>query len=278
MSLLMTCRIRHVPASGAKVRPVRRAFWIWAAIPTVKASTRRLGQAHRHVAAADRVVHGGGHDVLDAREVGGGQAGERDLVVAGAAEALLDHRGDLVGRALPHRAGDHPGLAEPAAAGAAPEHLDVEAVVHHLGEGHELLLRVGPVGQVGDGALLDDGRGGRVDRHRGLEPPVGQVAGLVEAGDVHALDPGQRPQDVDALGPTAGDPRRDGLVDLAHDLLAVAEHDEVEEVGQRLGVVGGVATGADERVARRCGRPTARARRPGRGSSGRSCRRARRRG
>ena len=43
MSLLMTWRIRQVPASGAKVRPVRRARWISAAMPTVKASTRRLG-------------------------------------------------------------------------------------------------------------------------------------------------------------------------------------------------------------------------------------------
>ena len=43
MSLLMTWRMRHVPASGANVRPVRRAFWISAAMPTVKASTRRLG-------------------------------------------------------------------------------------------------------------------------------------------------------------------------------------------------------------------------------------------
>ena len=40
----MTWRIRHVPASGAKVRPVRRAFWIWAATSTVNASTRRLGR------------------------------------------------------------------------------------------------------------------------------------------------------------------------------------------------------------------------------------------
>ena len=44
MSLLMTWRMRHVPASGANVRPVRRAFWIWAATSTVKASTRRLGR------------------------------------------------------------------------------------------------------------------------------------------------------------------------------------------------------------------------------------------
>ena len=44
ISLLITWRMRQEPASGAKVRPVRRAFWIWAATPTVKASTRRLGR------------------------------------------------------------------------------------------------------------------------------------------------------------------------------------------------------------------------------------------
>ena len=43
MSLLITWRRRHVPASGAKVRPVRRTFWISVATLTVKASTRRLG-------------------------------------------------------------------------------------------------------------------------------------------------------------------------------------------------------------------------------------------
>ena len=40
----MTWRIRQVPASGAKVSPVRRTFWISVAMPTVKASTRRLGR------------------------------------------------------------------------------------------------------------------------------------------------------------------------------------------------------------------------------------------
>ena len=40
----MIWRMRQVPASGANVSPVRRAFWIWAAMPTVKASTRRLGR------------------------------------------------------------------------------------------------------------------------------------------------------------------------------------------------------------------------------------------
>ena len=172
---------------------------------------------------------------------------------------------DLVGRALAHRAGDHAGLAEPAAAGAAPEHLDVEPVVHDLGERHELAAsgRASRPGRRSVRFSTTAGRGG-VDRHGGLEPAVGQVAGLVQRRDVDALDPGQRAQDVEALGPTAGDPRGDDLGDLADDLLAVAEHDEVEEVGERLGVVGAVAAGADERVARRCGRPPAPARRPGR--------------
>ena len=40
----MTWRIRQVPPSGAKVSPVRLTRWIWAAVPTVKASTRRLGR------------------------------------------------------------------------------------------------------------------------------------------------------------------------------------------------------------------------------------------
>ncbi len=44
MSLLRTWRIRQVPPSGAKVRPVRRTRWICAAVSTVNASTRRLGR------------------------------------------------------------------------------------------------------------------------------------------------------------------------------------------------------------------------------------------
>ncbi len=36
--------MRQVPPSGAKVKPVRRTFWICAAVPTVKASTRSEGR------------------------------------------------------------------------------------------------------------------------------------------------------------------------------------------------------------------------------------------
>ena len=114
---------------------------------------RRQRQAD--VAAALLLVHEVGDETVDPREVGGRQRGERDLVVAGAAEAVAHHRAHLLGGPLADRAGDHPGLAEAAPARAAAEDLDVEAVVHHLDERHELVLRVRPLRQVGDGALVD---------------------------------------------------------------------------------------------------------------------------
>ena len=156
ISLLITWRMRHVPASGANVSPVRRTFWISLAIPTVNASTRSDGSDTLDVAGALLVVHEIGDEAVDAGEVGARQRRERDLVVAGAAQALAHHGAHLLVGSLAHRARDHPGLAEAAAARAAAEDLDVEAVVHDLDERHELLLRVRPVGEVGDRALVDD--------------------------------------------------------------------------------------------------------------------------
>ena len=177
------------------MRPVRRALATWAATPTVKASTRSDGRLTLVGPAQAGVVHGLGHHPLDAGEVGRGERRQAHLVVPGAAEPLLDHGADLVGRSLPDRAGDHPGLAEPAAAGAAPEHLDREPVVHHLGQRDQLVLRVGPLAEVGDGPLDHLGRdlriaGGDADQGR---PVVGD---LVHGRHVDALDRGQAAQHV----------------------------------------------------------------------------------
>ena len=107
MSLLMTWRIRQVPPSGAKVSPVRRTRWIWAAVATVKASTRRLGRLTdtRPPCGGSSMISA--HRVLDAREVGRRQRGEGHLVVAGPGQAVATIWRDLVGRPLAHRAGDH---------------------------------------------------------------------------------------------------------------------------------------------------------------------------
>ena len=158
ISLLITWRMRHVPASGAKVRPVRRTFWISVATPTVNASTRSDGSDRLTQPVPSWLFDEVGDEAVDAGEVGARQRRERDLVVAGAAQAVAHHRAHLLLGSLAHRARDHPGLAEAAAAGAAAEDLDVEPVVHDLDERDELVLRVRPVGEVGDGALVD-GRG-----------------------------------------------------------------------------------------------------------------------
>ena len=101
------------------------------------------------------VRDGVGDDPLDSGEVGGGERRERHLVVAGALETFGDHAADLLGRAFPNGAGDHPRLTETAATSAAPEDLDRKTIVHYLGHRNELLLGVGPVAEVGNGALLD---------------------------------------------------------------------------------------------------------------------------
>ena len=127
----------------------------------MKASTRndgRLTVVGHPGADVGPVGEQAGDDVLDVAVVGGREGREADLVVTGAGEAVGHHRADLGGRTLADRAGEHPGLAEAAARGAATEDLDAEAVVDDLGERHELALRVGPGAEVVDRALVDGGR------------------------------------------------------------------------------------------------------------------------
>ena len=144
-----------MPPSGANVSPVRRTFWISLAMPTVNASTRNDGNDTLTLPQPAWSLTMLGDEAVDAREVGRAQRRERDFVVAGAAEAAFDHRAHLLLGALAHRPRDHARLAEAAAARAAAEHFDVEAVVHHLDERHELVLGVRPLAEIGDRALVD---------------------------------------------------------------------------------------------------------------------------
>ena len=206
---------------------------------------RRERQAH--VAAAVLLVDQVGDQAVDAGEVGGGQRGERDFVVAGAAQAVAHHGADLLLRAFAHRPGDHPRLAEPAAPGAAPEHLDVEPVVHHFDERHELVLGVRPVAEIGDRALVDPfGDVGEAGADLGDEGAV--VLDRVHGGHVDAGDRGQLPQHPLAGGTAGPLPGRDHLGDLADGLFAVADHEGVDEVGHGLGVERAVPADDDERV------------------------------
>ena len=105
-------------------------------------------------------------DLADLGVVGAGERQQPDLLEAGLADAVLDHVADRRDRPLPDRAGDHPGLAEAAATGAAPEDLDAEPLVHGLGQRHQRVARVGPGVEVHQGVLAHPvGYAGPVGRH-----------------------------------------------------------------------------------------------------------------
>ena len=74
------------------------------------------------------------------------------------------------------------------------------------------------------------------------------VADLVHRGHVDAGDRGQLPEDGLPARPAAALPGADDLGDLADGLLAVADHEGVDEVGHGLGVERAVAPGDHDGV------------------------------
>ena len=148
-------------------------------------------------------------------------------------------------RPLPDRTGDHAGLAEPAAPGAATEDLDGIPLVHRLGQRHQRLLGYGQASR--SMAVCLETRNGTPGVGAGttpLDPAVGQVVDVVEARHV---DPPVRASRSSSSSRPPGRPSRlprpDDVGDLQDSLLAVAEHGGVDEVGDRLGVERGVSAG-----------------------------------
>ncbi|MGX1269953.1 hypothetical protein RKD18_003147 [Streptomyces phaeoluteigriseus] len=247
----MTLRRRSEPPSGAKVRPDRRPLRVSSfARSTLKASTRVEGREKADLVFGVAVREALG-DLADLAVVGGGQRQQADLLEAGRLEALVHHVADAGDGTLAHRAGDHAGLAEAAAAGAAAEDLHRHPLVHRLGQRHEGLLGVGPLVEVHDGVLRHAPRDARPVRHDPGDAAVRQVLDVVEARDVHAAGLGQAEEDLLAAArPALGLPLPDDLRHVEHGLLAVADDRRVDEVGDRLGVEGRVTAGQHDRVVR----------------------------
>ena len=179
--------------------------------------------------------------------VGAGQRQQPDLLEPGRRETVRDHLADAGDAALPHRASDHAGLAEPAAAGAAAEDLDAHPLVHRLGQRHERRLRVRPLVEVHDRVLGDPRRNPVRFGTTAASRPSAQVAHVVEARDVDPAGRGQPQQRVVPAQPVVL-PVADDVGDHPDHLLAVAEHRGVDEVGDRLRVERGVSAGDDERM------------------------------
>ena len=188
-------------------------------------------------------------------EIGGGQRGEAHLGVPGGTQPRADQAAHLLGRPLAHRAGDHPRLAEAAAAGTAAEHLHRQAVVHDLGERGERPFRVGPLAEIGNGALVHHRRYVGITRgHRHQRRAV--VLDVVQRRHVHPGDVRQGTQHRLAAARCApgGLPLAHHGGDLGDHLLALAEHGQVDEVGQRLGIERGVPTHHHQRMLGAAGR------------------------
>ncbi len=122
--------------------------------------------------------------------------------------------------------------------------------MHDLDERDELPLRVRPLGEVGDRALVDDGGDIGVARgHRTHDRPV--VLDVVERRHVDARDGGELTEHHLPARPPAALPRADDLGQLGDHLFAVADDERVDIFGERLGVVRAVPARDHDRVRRR---------------------------
>ena len=147
---------------------------------------------------------------------------------------------------VPQRPLDRAALAEPATVRAAAHDLDRDPVLHAVDK-------------------RDDRAGGQRNRveigHHGRLNPLGQAGeerarhagghGLVETGHVHMRQPGGQAQQsllpVGGRGPLSGP----DLADARQHFLAVAEHEQVDETGQRLRVEGARPAGDHQRMRER---------------------------
>ena len=168
--------------------------------------------------------------------VAGGKGGQGDLVIPGGGAqvpALPVDGGDAL---LPEGPVQKARLAEPAAPDTAPQHLLGDAVVDHLDHGHREALGVVGLVQVQHHTLLHPGGGallGGIALHRA----VIVVFHLIQGGHIHPGDLCRPAQEL-CFG---GSLLLALAVELHHlqvHLFPVPQKEQVEEVGQRLGIAG----------------------------------------
>ena len=204
------------------------------------------GQGHADVlrrAVVQQIVT----QLQQAGVVGGAEAGQGHLLIAGILTSRLAVLSQQLRIAVSHRAVHIACLAEPAATDAATEQLQHDAVVDDLGGGDDGLHREVGLVHVLDHPLAHLLRraGAILDAHF-LQGAIRTVDGLIEGRDVDALDLGGLPQKL-LLAPAL-------LLGLAiqgdvlqGDLLPFTQDKQVHEGGQRLRVIAAGTARHDER-------------------------------
>ena len=176
-----------------------------------------------------------------------GERGQRDLLIARLIDQLFGQVENVLHAALAHRAVDHACLAEAAAARAAAQHFDVDAVVHNLHERHDDALRILGLVKVGH-HVLDDGAGyALLRRLKGLQRAVLVVGCLIEAGHIDAAEPRQ-PAQAFLSGNALSLARLHHVDGLQRADFAVSNGKRVDEMIQRLRIERARAARNDDRI------------------------------
>ena len=211
----------------------------------VEAIDPLAGQGEGHVFVGEAVAQLHTHR-RQGQIIAAAEREQREIAVTGALHARFDRLDHRLGLHIAGGSGEHAGLAEAAAAGAAAADLHGEAVVHRFDVRYQAH---GVVGHRRGGAAQDAAGQARLQRLHGH--PIG--AGGIERGHVDPRHLGQIPQQL-AAAEAGSAALGHHQADLGQQLLAIAEGDEIEEGGEGFGVAGGGgATGEDQRRRRRVG-------------------------
>ena len=196
------------------------------------------GQREGHVLVGQAVAQLHAHR-RQGQVIGAAEREQREIGVTGALHAGFDRLDHRLGLHITGGAGEHARLAEAAASGATAADLHREAIVHRFDVGHQAH---GVVGHRRGGAAQHPRGNSRLQRH--LANAVG--ARPIERRHIDAGHLGQVAQQV-AAAEAGGAPLGHHQADFGQHLLTVAQHDEIEEGREGLGVAGGGgATGKDQ--------------------------------
>ena len=205
---------------------------------------RRQGKAHALTLSAGKKPV---DERREARVVGGRERRQGHLVVARRIEERARQRFERLGTALAHGAVCHARLTEAAAACAAAEKLQHEAVVHDAEVRHDGLFQKGRGIEILDDAPIDLRRSRLIEDAKPREHAPRIVLGRVKGRHINSRNPRSAAQETaPAVQATLLLPGNQGVAHLDDDFLAVAEHEEVEEVGDRLRIVYARAAADDE--------------------------------
>ena len=181
----------------------------------------------------------------EGRVVAGGQAGQRDLLIAGVVTGADAVVGAQVAASVADGTVDIARLAEAAAPDTAPEQLQRHSVLHDLRAGDD-----GLDGEIGLVHVVDDAlcdfSGRAVLRSDGGHRAVLVVRDIVQAGDVHAVQLGGGPEEL-RLAPALPAGGAVQLHQLHRQVLPLPQAHQVDEIGDGLGVIHGRAAGDDQR-------------------------------